>query len=333
MARLVHGLATRPLGWSFDAIEDELGISERTLLRYVAACREELVDAEGEALIETVRRGDRRLLKLRDRANVEQGTAYQTLFLYFALSIFQFLDGTVIKEGVEGLWDRFAKRLPGPERARLGDFRKKFYTVPYAMKDYREHDDVLDRIVRALVRQSRVEIDYRGLMGGGRKHRFDPYTLLMYRGGLYLLGRSNLTKKNLVLLAVERMRELTLTDERFDYPSGYSPEEHSEGIFGIIAGPAKDVELLVSNPQTLAYLKERRIHPTQRFRTRNDGNTVLSMTVRGTEELKNWVLSFGPYLEVLQPKELRQQMRELLSAARGLYRNDGSQATALARDS
>ncbi len=33
LARIVHGLVGRPYGWSFDAIQTELGISERTLLR------------------------------------------------------------------------------------------------------------------------------------------------------------------------------------------------------------------------------------------------------------------------------------------------------------
>src|SRR5947208_12094915 len=42
LARIVYGLLGRPYGWSFDAIQDELRISERTLLRYAAACRREL---------------------------------------------------------------------------------------------------------------------------------------------------------------------------------------------------------------------------------------------------------------------------------------------------
>jgi proteasome accessory factor B len=250
---------------------------------------------------------------------VGESTAYEILFLYFALSVFQFLDGTVIKDGVEGLWERFAQRLPRGQRARLGDFRKKFFSVPYAMKDYRPYDETLDVIVRALVRQQRLRIDYRGLLGEGRQHIFEPYTLLMYRGGLYLLGRSH-RGESLVFLAIERIRSVTPAEERFVYPPDYSPEKQSEGIFGIIAGPQTRVELLVMNPETLAYLESRRVHPTQSFRKRRDGKAVLSMTVRGTEELKNWVLSFGPYLQVLKPKELREQVAELLCAANSLYR-------------
>src|SRR5882724_1420904 len=88
LARIVHGLLGRPYGWSFDAIQDELAISERTLLRYVAACRRELVDAEGRPLIEVVRRGERRLFRLAESGRAPDSSANQALSLYFALTVF-----------------------------------------------------------------------------------------------------------------------------------------------------------------------------------------------------------------------------------------------------
>ncbi len=43
----------------------------------------------------------------------------------------------------------------------------------------------------------------------------------------------------------------------------------------------------------------------QKFIERRDGKTVLTMIVRGTTELRNWILGFGPWLEVLKPAALR----------------------------
>jgi proteasome accessory factor B len=223
LARLVFGLLDKPYGWSFSAIEDELSIGDRTLLRYLAACRRELTDRRGKPVIEVVRRGSQRFLRLADQPQLIEGNLYQVLFLYFALSVFQFLDGTVIKEGVEDLWERFSKALPAAERQRLGDFPRKFYVIPYAMKDYHEHDETLDKIVQCLVRQHRMRIDYGGLLGEGHVHEFDPYTLVMYRGGLYLLGHSHRYRKN-IYLAVERIREAEKLADRFTYPRNYSPE-------------------------------------------------------------------------------------------------------------
>src|SRR5262245_65966118 len=88
MTRLLYGLSSRPRGWSFNAIEAELGISERTLLRYLAASRRELVDPDGRPILETFRSGERRMLRLSETGPVEESAAYQVLFFYFALSVF-----------------------------------------------------------------------------------------------------------------------------------------------------------------------------------------------------------------------------------------------------
>jgi predicted DNA-binding transcriptional regulator YafY len=318
LARIVHELSSRPRGWTFEAIQDEIGISERTLLRYLAVCRQELTDPTGKPLIEVVRRGDRRLLQLAPRAAEEESTAYELAFLYFALSVFQFLDGTVVKEGVEGLWERLYRALPDAQRLRLADFPKKFYSLPFAVKDYRAFDDTLDVVVQCLVYQYRLRIDYGGLLGDGKVHGFEPYTLAMFRGGLYLIGRSQPSRRVLTL-AVERIRSAEKLGEKFEYPDSYAPEKYTDGTFGIMDGPVTDVQLHILNPETVAYLKARRLHRTQRFEDRRDGTAVLSMTVRGTEELRNWILGLGPWVKVLKPKGLRDEVGQLHRDAARLY--------------
>jgi proteasome accessory factor B len=301
LARLVLGLQARPHGWSFTAVQEALGISERTLLRYLRACREELVDAEGRPLIETTGHAPHRHVHLRGQGELAESTVYQVLFFYFALSVFQFLDGTVIKEGVADLWERFLHSLP--------------------LKDYSGCDETLDTVVRGLVDQRRLRIDYGGLLGAGKAHVFDPYTLLMYRGGLYLLGRSD-RGRQVIALAIERIRAVALLPDRFPYPSpqAYSPEKHTEGIFGLIGGPSvDDVELLIHNDETHAYLASRRLHRSQRFAQRRDGRYLLRMRVRGLDELTYWILGFGPHLEVRRPGALRAAVGELLAAAAARY--------------
>lgn len=324
LAGIVYGLFSRPYGWSFDAIQEEFRISERTLLRYLAACRRELVDRDGTPLLEVVRHGERRLVRLTDSARSPDTTAYQALSFYFALTVLSFLEGTIMKEGVADLWERFRKTLAPRQQTRLGDFERKFYTVPYAVKDYTQFDDVLDKLLRALVDQRVISVVYAGLWGDGepRTYDFDPYTLTLYRGGLYLIGRSH-ARRRIVYLAVERIQKVELTNRRFEYPKGYTPESHTDGVFGIVDGPETEVAIRILNPDRVELLSSRRLHRTQRFTTQPDGTTLLTMTVRGTEELKNWVLSLGPHVEVVRPRELRDAVRESLEAAARHYRSGG----------
>lgn len=324
LARLVYELGSHPFGWSFEAIQRELQVSERTLLRYIAACRKELVDWHGRPLLQVVQHGSRRKLKLADFTESPDSNAYQTVFLYFMLTVLRFLEGTVIQQGVEELWERTFKSLGEKQRAHLVDFDKKFFAVSYVPKDYRKHDDQLDWIARALIHQYRVRIDYAGLLGEGKIHDFDPYTLAAYRSGLYVIGYSHLYDK-IIWLAVERIRkvERVIGDDkqplRFAYPRDYRPEKQTDGMFGIFEGEETEVKLLLRNPETEALLRARTIHPTQRFDRRRDGRVVLTIKVRGTEELKNWILSMGPWVEVLKPVDLRRQIARLLLDGHRLY--------------
>ena len=320
LARIALGLVARPHGWSLAAIQAELGISERTLLRYLKVIREELQDAAGRPLIELVTHGERRLLRLAEHAGppAEAGV-FEAVFFYFTLTVLTFLEGTILKEGVEGLWERLARALPPRQRLRLTNVAKKFYAVPYAVKDYRACDETLDLAVRCLLDQHRMRVDYQGLLGEGKVHDFEPYTLALYRGGLYLIGRS-LRFERIIWLAVERVRTLEKLPERFAYPEGYSPETYTEGMFGIVAGPETTVELLLRSPETVAFLRSRRLHPTQEFRPRRDGTTLLRMRVRGTVELTSWILGLSPWVQVLQPAALRDEVARRLSEAAALYR-------------
>jgi len=114
-------------------------------------------------------------------------------------------------------------------------------------------------------------------------------------------------------------------------PTGYSPEKYTEGMFGIIEGPETAVELLLHGKETTAFLASRRLHPTQRFTARPDGTTLLTMTVRGTAELSSWIVSQAPWVEVLRPPALRDEVGERLRAGARLYAPAAPRARRTAR--
>ncbi|WP_304820996.1 YafY family protein [Candidatus Binatus sp.] len=326
LARIAAELYSRPYGWKFRDIEAALEISSRTLLRYVQALREGMRDSRGVPMIVVVGAGDSRALRLAATIGVPQLSSYDAAFLYFGLSVLRFLEGTVLQEGIDGLWQRVYGKLLPAQQGRLAYLDRKFYTVPYAPKDYSSYNDQLDIILRALLEQITVRIDYTGVGGKNKIHDFNPYTLIEYRGGLYVLGYSKLARKT-IYFAVERMLSVEMVLEkdgqpaRFPYPRTHNPASYTEGAFGIVDGPETKVELLLLNPGTETYMKSRKLHPTQQLVRRRDGKAVITMTVRGTAELENWVMSMAPYVEVLKPRELRRNLAERHLRAAKLYNN------------
>ncbi|MGH7931577.1 MAG: helix-turn-helix transcriptional regulator [Candidatus Binataceae bacterium] len=324
IAQLLLELRERRLGWRFEAICHRFDISERTLARYIEALKSGFLKRYGQPVIEVVSRGNGRMLRFIDPHETPGSNAFEAASLFFTLTILRFLSGTVLEQGVEDLWDRVYEAMPPSQRMRLEDLQRKFYTVAYVPKDYRKFDEYLDVILRALLNQHRLRIEYRAIGGGGRSHQFDPYTLLAYRGGLYLLGKSD-HGDTIIYLAVERMHDVEFAHDdqghpiRFALPRAYDPAKYTEGVFGLVSGEETDVELLVLSEDTETYLRSRTIHPSQKFQPGPGGKTVLTMRMRGTVELRNWILSFGPWIEVLKPEVLRNEVAGMLSAAAARY--------------
>jgi len=209
------------------------------------------------------------------------------------------------------------------EPADLAALDRKFYAIAYAPKDYRGLNHLLNPIVRGLIREYRLQIDY----ATGLVHEVDPYTLIAYRGGLYLIGKTHLNNR-ITTLAVERMRKVELLQgdgggfRKFAYPRTFHPDRYTQGAFGImVEEDPTDVEILIQNRETEDYLRARNVHPSQQFTQRQDGKTGLAMTVRGTTELRNWVLGFGTWLTVLTPVALRDEVSTLLRQAARNYQS------------
>jgi predicted DNA-binding transcriptional regulator YafY len=311
---MVHELHRRPGGVRLAELRTLLHISDRAIRRYVTACRD-LTDAKDRPIVEPCRIAGRPALRLAEHALAPEMGKYDVLAVFFALALLRVLEGTSFRESGERLWERLRRALPALVQLKLADVDRKFYSIPYAVKDYRPHGETVDLIVQCLLEERRMRIEYGD---PPRAHEIEPYTLAEYRGGLYLLARSHRGER-IVTLAVERIRAAERLTERFVYPPRYSPARHTEGTFGIMDGEETRVDLRIVNDDTLRLLRARRIHPTQQFRRRPDGTWQLSMRVRGTVELANWVLSHGPWIEVLRPRALREEVRERLAEAVRLY--------------
>jgi predicted DNA-binding transcriptional regulator YafY len=96
-----------------------------------------------------------------------------------------------------------------------------------------------------------------------------------------------------------------------------------DGMFGVFEGEPTNVKILLHNAETEALLRARTTHPSQQFARQRDGKVLLTMTVRGTTELRNWLLSLGPWAEVIEPESLRREVSDLFAEAAGLYRPRG----------
>jgi predicted DNA-binding transcriptional regulator YafY len=317
MMRALVAILRSPHGRELDALAGELDVSRKTAERYAKVMIHEVAAPDGLPLIELVKPNGRPLLRLRGGAGGVDSNAYQAASVFFALAALRVLQGTVVHEGAREIWERFKQRMPSDTRRALEHVERKFLYVPFAAKDYAHLEGHMDTILRSVLKQERLEVVYRHPSGRRTTHQFAPYTVVLYRDALYLLGQSHRHRAP-IYLAVDRIGDVRRTGERFALPVSYSPRAVTKDVPGIWSGPETVVALRLRG-RAAEQIPERRIHPSQSFTPLRGGETLLRLEVRGWQELAWWILSWGGDVEVLEPPELRDFVKRSVNAAAALY--------------
>lgn len=324
LARILFRLMTDPRGWRVDRLKEELRISDRTFRKYRAVMRDHFEDLfddgpERQSLITQVRDGDSRYLRLRDSEEpVEDHPRFFTRIatLQLARKAFGFLRGTDVGEHLEEQYLDFLSRIGDRTfvfRDLLRDMDRKIFFRPWAPKDYSGagQQERLKIILRGLFYSKRLRLVYDSPKWKDEPSLVEPLTLMLWQSALYLVIRFRGSKKN-YLLAVDRIREVRVTGEKFRYPSRdiYTPEGFTRGSFGAFHdqhGTPTTVELIFADRRWLKLdLRERHWHDTQEFEDLSDGRLRMTFTVRSTVEVAPWIRSFGEDVEVVRPDSLKE---------------------------
>ena len=289
-------------------------LDARTLRRYL----QDLEDM-GIPVVEEGHAGQRNVALDRNyaRAGV-QLTLAEAVSLHFGRTLFTFLDGTSFASDIDDAIERLEPAIGRFPQDAERHIDRKFLAVPEHGKDYARDGDLLDEVVSALIFSNPADAEYRALRGPGKVYRLHPYTLAVYRQGLYLFAL-DLAEDRVKSFALERfVRFSRLRREHFPSPESWRPLDMLRDSFGIIGGTPERVAARFS-PDAAPYVRERRWHPTAAIEPLEDGGVRLTMNVANTPELREWLLGFGASVLVEGPAVLVEWMREQHLAAAQRY--------------
>ncbi len=165
-------------------IASQLGASERTIRRDVADLRS--AGFEIESLTIGGRAAARLVEKTYSNISITRRERYTLLAIG---SLFDVLRGTPLWEDVTSLQAKLAQRMSPEERAEHATFGERFAYVPDGgTKAYEGKEDVLDALLTGVLSRRIVRFAYRDARGRVRTGRIAPYTMVLYKHGLYVIG-------------------------------------------------------------------------------------------------------------------------------------------------
>jgi len=207
--------------------------------------------------------------------------------------------------------------LPEGAADQLKKIKTLFVPAAKFTKDYSDKEDMIEQLKEAMLKQKTCYIRYHSFSSDEVKDfTVDPLHFFEHDGGLYIFVRIA-QHNNIITLAVERIKQLVVGEDAFEYPGDFDPEEKLDSSFGIIDDTVTDFKIWFAATQT-RYVKERRWDKTQKIEDQKDGSIILTMRTAGVWNVKQWVLSYGAQAELLEPEELR---KEIASELKEAYEN------------
>ncbi len=171
--------------------------------------------------------------------------------------------------------------------------------------------EYLSPLVDAIRHKKLVYFEYESFVSGKRKPRkVYPLLLKEYRNRWYLISH-DLVKDSITTYALERMAELTVSDDIFSGQIRFDSKRFFQHAIGITANENLPEHVVFKAENVAAkYIESQPFHPSQKTIKEGKNRTTFSMEVLVSEELVRSLMSFGGEVEVVEPQSLRQTIRD-----------------------
>jgi len=321
--RLTQILERHPKGLSLYELADALGVTVRTMRRYLSEIEREY-DLEsiptrgGGPLLWRVRPGE-----MPRKVELRRTQAYALLA---ARRLFEPMRGSTLFEEIDMATNKllaFAQRPGRGPNAGLADARleHRFLYLPHAPKNYAEKTEELDDLFQAVSDLRPLTLSYRSAARTEEERiTIYPYALVLHRDSIYCVG-FHVGRQEVRTFVLDRMRDTECAaTERFELPADFDVDQYFQGEFGIWRGTTQHKVVIDFEAPAAEYVRVRKVHSTQKLQSIAGGGVRLSMTVGNLNPVVSWVLEWGRRARVVAPPELAERVREELEGALLHYR-------------
>lgn len=148
----------------------------------------------------------------------------------------------------------------------------------------------------------------------------EPYALKEFRNRWYVLAKDN-KDNEIKSFALDRLSQLEITTEKYQYPENYSVEQSYRYCFGIVSpnGSTPQDIILSFVPFQGKYIKTLPLHETQQIIVDNEVETRIKLKLCLTHDFLMELLSFGENMKVIEPKKLVDLIQKSHRKAMGQY--------------
>lgn len=179
-------------------------------------------------------------------------------------------------------------------------------------------------IIEAMRANHKIEITYQSYWKDhASTFEIEPYFVKIFKQRWYVVTHSE-GMGRIMIYALDRIQQLSITQNRFDYPKDFNPEEYFYNCYGIINDEDdEDIEpctvKIKTNSYQAKYLRGLPLHHSQIENKVNEDVTIFEYYIKPTFDFKKELLSMGAEIEVVEPEWFREEMRDTIKNMHLIY--------------
>ncbi|MBI5875294.1 MAG: WYL domain-containing protein [Deltaproteobacteria bacterium] len=178
-----------------------------------------------------------------------------------------------------------------------------------------------DTVMEALQDARQIRINYRAVNADKLTERvIEPYGLV-FHDGIWFVYAFCLLRKAFRWFALDRIENAEIMARAFTRQEGFNLEERLKGAWGIWEGGGETDIVVRFSPDIAEVIRRKPFwHSSEKRKELPDGGIELAFKLSAAEELKWWLLSWMPYVRVVKPASLREEIKNIL--VKGLANQD-----------
>lgn len=180
----------------------------------------------------------------------------------------------------------------------------------------------LTTVIEAMNSGCTLEITYQSF-GRDKSSIFEiePYCTKVFKQRWYMLAR-NTIYGDLRIYALDRIVNIEMKNNKFDMPKDFNAEDYFHDSFGIIVDEDVPIENIVIKAlgNKIKYFRTLPLHHSQNENESNDSYSIFNYTLRPTFDFIQELLSHGDEIEVVSPKWLRLEMKDIAKSMTAAHR-------------
>jgi len=177
---------------------------------------------------------------------------------------------------------------------------------------------VFDDIRGCISAKEKMKILYDSNSSEKINRKIHPYGIFSNRGDLYLVAFCEKRKK-LRNFKISRIKQYQILDkERYKSNPKFNIRKYADESFGVFKDKSLHFKLKIEHPFS-TILKERETIKGEKITKEDEDTIIYEAKAKGKTEIISWIISMKTYCEVLEPKELRKEVKEILQDMLRIY--------------